>query len=244
MTVAEFHDPRLASLYDLWGADRADLAFYVALAGDAPLRVLDLCCGTGQIAVALAARGHAVTGVDGAGAMLAIARLRPGGERVTWLEADVRHLALEGQFDLVMLSGHAFQAFVSDADVQGMLHTARAALAPGGRLAFESRNPLVREWEAWAAAQPLKRLSGANEGEVIVTATTRGVRDGLMDSELHYQFARTGEVLVSRQVLRFSTYAQVQAQLAAVGFSVAAVYGDWDRSPFDAHSPEMIFVAE
>lgn len=205
--------------------------------------MLDLCCGTGQITVALAERGHRVTGVDGAAAMLAVARSRPGGERVHWIEADVRHLALDGRFDLVMLSGHAFQAFVSDEAVQGVLATARGALAAGGRLAFETRNPLARAWEVWAAAAPLKRLHSAEDGEIVVTARLICVQDALVDSELHYRFARTGEELVSRQVLRFSPCQRVLDQLAAAGFRSEVVYGDWDRSPFSERSPEMIFVA-
>ncbi|HEY7294951.1 MAG TPA: class I SAM-dependent methyltransferase [Dehalococcoidia bacterium] len=243
MPVAEFSDARLARLYDLWGTDRADLDFYVALAGETPLRVLDLCCGTGQITVALAERGHAMTGVDGAAAMLALARARPGGERVTWIEADVRDLVLDERFDFVLISGHAFQVFLSDDDVQAVLRTARGALTPGGRLAFETRNPLARAWEQWTPAAPARRLASAEEGDVLVTAHLRGVRDGYVDSELHYHFTRTGEELVSRQVLRFSTYSEVMNQPAAAGFRAEAVYGDWDRSPLTDRSAELIVVA-
>ncbi len=243
MEVAEFHDPRLARLYDQWGTDREDLDFYVALAGATPLRVLDLCCGTGQITVALAERGHSVTAVDAAPAMLAIARARPGGTRVTWIEADVRRVQLVGRFDFVMLSGHAFQAILGDDDVQAMLRTARSALAPGGRLAFETRNPLARAWEQWTPAAPPRRLSSAEEGDVEVTAHLRSVRGAFVDGELHYRFTATGEELVSRQVLRFPTRDEVLGQLTTSGFSPEVVYGDWDGSPFSEPSPEIIFVA-
>src|SRR5581483_387059 len=98
---AEFYDPRLARLYDAFGRGRRDLPFYLALAGATPLRVLDLCCGTGELATALAARGHRVTAVDAAAPMLALARIRPGGDRVAWVEADTRTFALAERFDLI-----------------------------------------------------------------------------------------------------------------------------------------------
>ena len=50
--------------------------------------VLDLGCGTGRLAIALAARGHLVTGVDPARASLDRARGKPGGDRVTWVDGS------------------------------------------------------------------------------------------------------------------------------------------------------------
>ncbi len=40
-------------------------------------RILDLCCGTGQLAQALSERGYAVTGIDGSQEMLRYARKMP-----------------------------------------------------------------------------------------------------------------------------------------------------------------------
>jgi len=124
-----------------------------------------------------------------------------------------------------------------------MLRTARSALAPGGRLAFETRNPLARAWEQWTPAAPPRRLSSAEEGDVEVTAHLRSVRGAFVDGELHYRFTATGEELVSRQVLRFPTRDEVLGQLTTSGFSPEVVYGDWDGSPFSEPSPEIIFVA-
>ena len=68
---AEYTDPRLVALYDLWGPNRADTAFYLGLAVElAASSIVDIGCGTGLLACELARRGHPVTGVDPSPAML------------------------------------------------------------------------------------------------------------------------------------------------------------------------------
>ena len=74
----------LAQFYDLdneWGPD---LDYCLKLATDAR-SVLDLGCGTGQLAASLS-DGRSVVGVDPAAAMLEIARRRPGGDKVSWVQ--------------------------------------------------------------------------------------------------------------------------------------------------------------
>ena len=87
--------PWLTGLYDpILRLTMREATFKSQLVAQADLRpghrVLDLGCGTGLLATAIAARGPAVTGVDPAAAMLAIARDREGGGRVTWVHADGR----------------------------------------------------------------------------------------------------------------------------------------------------------
>lgn len=81
-----YADARLAAIYDACNPPTPDLAFYLAHAGTTSTRVLDLGCGTGRLATALAARGYAVVGVDPATAMLDVARHRDGGDRVRWIQ--------------------------------------------------------------------------------------------------------------------------------------------------------------
>jgi demethylmenaquinone methyltransferase/2-methoxy-6-polyprenyl-1,4-benzoquinol methylase len=101
-------------------------------------RVLDLCCGTGDIALACAARGAEVFGLDFSAPMLAVARRRsrkmtgPIGTRpVTWLQADAENLPLaDDSFDVVTV-GYGLRNLSSwERGLDGMFRIAR----PGGRL--------------------------------------------------------------------------------------------------------------
>lgn len=63
-------------------------------------RILDLCCGTGQISAGLAEKGYLLTGLDGSAAMLDFARQNAPGVR--FIQADARSFHLEGRFDAVI----------------------------------------------------------------------------------------------------------------------------------------------
>ena len=101
-----YRDHGLVEFYDVENAGGADSDYYLALAENAR-SVLDVGCGTGQLAAALG-EGRDVAGVDPARAMLEVARRRAGGANVEWVEADARSVRLGRTFDLVMLTGHAF----------------------------------------------------------------------------------------------------------------------------------------
>ena len=158
MPSASYADPRLAALYDALNPPDAAAAFYLSLPGAPPARILDMGCGTGQLACELAARGHDVTGADPAAAMLALARARPGGDRVRWIQADAASLATEPRFDLIVMTGHAFQVLLTDADTMAVFETMRGHLKENGKVAFETRNPSLDWAGEWAARPPLVRM--------------------------------------------------------------------------------------
>ena len=108
MVDAIFDDPRLASVYDLLENDRRDLDAYVALVEELGARsVLDIGCGTGTFACLLAGAGAGtrVVGIDPAEASLAVARTKPGAERVTWIHGDAASVPRLG-FDLATMTGN------------------------------------------------------------------------------------------------------------------------------------------
>jgi SAM-dependent methyltransferase len=233
-----YTEPRLAALYDLecgWSEDRD---FYLGLAGPAPQRVLDLGCGTGLMAAAYAARGHRVTGVDPAPAMLAVARARPGGADVEWVAATVQGYRSERRFDLVIMTGHAFQVLLDDADVAAALATMRRQLAPDGMAVFESRNPAI-DWPGrWDGGHAVE----TPEGPVRVTRTCGPWEGEFLGFETRYAFG-DGTTLVSPSRLRFLPEAAIVERVTAAGLVVERLLGDWRGTGFDAAgSEEMVFV--
>jgi ubiquinone/menaquinone biosynthesis C-methylase UbiE len=241
MPSLAYTDSRLAACYDAANpTDPAD-AFYLALAGDAPKTILDVGCGTGRLACALAARGHRVTGADPSPGMLRVARSRPGHQRVTWVDSTAADLALATRFDLIIMTGHVFQVFLDDADVRAALGALRRHLAPGGRLAFETRNPLVEEWRTWTPALTLERLQVPGIGAVELHYDVTAHAGALVTFETHYRFA-PDDIVVAPTTLRFMSQAELAALLGEAGFTDIAWFGNWDRSPISLTNPEIIVV--
>lgn len=243
MTIAEFTDPRLVAIYDAVNPYRPDTQprFYRDLASELDAAtIVDLGCGTGQITCELARLGHRMIGVDPAPAMLDVARRRPSGEQVRWIDGGADSIGTPGA-DLAIMTGHVAQFFITDDSWHAALIAVHAALRPGGHLAFESRNPTARAWEHWTRAHGWSADDPA-AGRVDVWCEFLEVHDGLVTYDIHYRFAGGKEVLAPSQ-LRFRTQEQLTHSLAAAGFGVERVYGDWDRRPVDVTSPELIVVA-
>ncbi|MGI8446531.1 MAG: class I SAM-dependent methyltransferase, partial [Streptosporangiaceae bacterium] len=199
-------------------------------------------CGTGLLACEFAARGHGVTGADPAEAMLALARGRPGGDRVRWIQADAAGLATSARFDLIVMTGHMFQLLLDDRDVLAALRALSGHLAPGGRLAFETRNPAAREWQEWNPRDTRQRVQAA--GLVAdVHYDISAVAAELVTYETWFRFAGSRDALVVPDTLRFMDQAQVAAFLAAAGLARVTWCGDWDGSPYSPPSPEIIAIA-
>lgn len=102
-------------------------------------RILDLGCGPGLYANRLAARGHAVVGVDFSPASIEHARCQAeeAGHDATFVRADIRGADLPGRFDLAMLLFGEANAFPPE-DLSSILQRAHAALENGGRLLLEA----------------------------------------------------------------------------------------------------------
>jgi len=109
-------------------------------------RVLELCCGSGALAVAIAAAGYRVTGVDLDQRMLDVfaARLAREGqdvrERVSIVQADVCTSNLGEAFDFVILEDDSFQYLATHEDQLACLARAHEHLGERGRffLMFET----------------------------------------------------------------------------------------------------------
>jgi demethylmenaquinone methyltransferase/2-methoxy-6-polyprenyl-1,4-benzoquinol methylase len=128
---------RIAPVYDAMnrlmtaGLDRRwreATAAAVVRPGD---RVLDVCCGTGDLAIAAANAGGKVTGVDFSEPMLARARVK--NQEIEWVSGDALTLPFsDGSFDAATV-GFGVRNL---ADLERGLAELRRILKPEGRLAI------------------------------------------------------------------------------------------------------------
>jgi SAM-dependent methyltransferase len=238
-----YTDPRLAALYDLENSGRDDMDFYLALADEVGAGdVVDLGCGTGVLAVDLAAGGRSVTGIDPADAMLGVARDRPGGERVRWILGTAADLE-PASADLVVMTGHVAQVFLNDDEWALTLAQIARALRPVGHLAFESRNPLAETWTGWNPVSTLATLALPSGETYDSWLEVTDVRPGFVSYVGHNVFASDGQDVAVASTLRYRSLAELGAALVAAGFTIERSYGDWDRSPVTPTSRELILIA-
>jgi SAM-dependent methyltransferase len=232
-----FSEPRLAALYDVMCAGRPEFpGFYIPLVMAAP-SVLDIGCGTGELLKTAREGGHRgrLCGVDPAEAMLDVARARAD---VEWLLGDAATLLFEAEFDLAVMTGNAFQVLVTDEQITAALVAVRRALTPGGRFAFETRNPAGRQWEQWGTSQV------EHDGSII-EARDAGVEvDGdLLRFSTSFHCSDWPEAEVSYSTLRLLEAAALRRFLGEAGLEIEAQYGDWNGEPVTDASLEIVPIA-
>lgn len=237
-----FTDLTLAALYDNlnpWGPGDD---FYLGLVRQAR-SVLDIGCGTGRLLRKARAEGHQgrLMGLDPAAAMLVQARrARPD---VEWVLGDTRVRCWEREFDLAVMTGHAFQELVGDEEIRSCLRAVRAALGADGRFVFETRNPDARAWERWSP----DRVYEITDPDGAPVRVWHEVRQPLHRGRVRFTETYEGEgwpePRVSHSVLRFLDRETLDGFLGEAGLAVVERYGDWDRGPVTPKAPEIITVA-
>ncbi|GAA3865868.1 class I SAM-dependent methyltransferase [Saccharothrix violaceirubra] len=233
-----FDHPRLARIYDDFDGERDDLAAYLALADELGAKtVLDVGCGTGNLAILLAARGRAVTGVDPSSASLEIARAKPGAGDVTWLDGDATTLPAMA-VDLATMTGNVAQVFLTDDEWLRTLRGIHAALRPGGHFVFETRRPRRRAWEDWGGGRRDFALDIPGVGRVEQFVEVTDVSLPLVSFTHTYRFAEDGFEITSPSTLRFRDRPELEESLATEGFLVLDV-----RDAPDRPGREFVFVA-
>ncbi|MFK3981681.1 class I SAM-dependent DNA methyltransferase [Micromonospora sp. NPDC050397] len=243
MVDHQFADADLARLYDVFypWEQRDDLAFYLPLVMSAR-SVLDIGCGTGMLLRQVREHGHQgrLCGLDPGHGMLERARERTD---VEWLLGDLSSATWDREFDLAVMTGHAFQVLLSDEDLRAALLTIRSALTDGGRFAFETRNPSDRAWRYWTPEHGREVTVPTGAVVRMEHEVEQPVRDGFVTFTTTYTSPTWAGSRTSRSTLRFLDRDQLRAILVATGLVVEEQFGDWAGGPLTDTSPEIITIA-
>ena len=237
-----FSDPDLAALYDLWDPPdgRDDFAFYFPLVMSAEA-VLDVGCGTGALLHRARAAGHRgrLCGLDPAVGMLEQARKRSD---IAWILGDLGSVRWDREFDLVVMTGHAFQVFVEDEELRAALDAIRSALTDDGRFAFETRNPSNRAWERWNPANAVE-VTDPTGAIVRMEHEVDSVDGELVRFTTTFTSSGWDEPKVGESTLRFLPADSLARFLTDADLEIEEQFGDWSGQPFTETSPEIITIA-
>ena len=217
---------QFAVAYERWAADMTeDVPFYVELALEADGPVVELAVGTGRVAIPVAqATGRTVIGIDSSPAMLEQARAA-GGDVLDLRLADMRELELEEPAALVYCPYRALLHLPTWTDRRLVFERVAASLSPGGRFA----------WNAFAFDHAIAaRLDGMRQEEPVPHTLRYAVGDGRVDIVLD---------LGETSSLWWATKNEWLGLLDVAGLETEALYGWFDRRPFDDESREFVWVA-
>ncbi len=245
----------MARFYDAENQDLTeDLALYSALLAETGGPVLDVGCGTGRVALHLAAEQAQVEGLDISGAMLERAKRRLAGRfdltgRVTFHETSVTEFESKPRFGLALIAYNGFMHLRWQSEQLAALRHIAAALREDGLLVIDLPNPA----EAYAAQdQP---------GLVLERTFTDPDTGGTVMQQSITQLDRTAQLLsitwvydliapdgtVKRSIapvqLRYIFPAEMDLLLGQAKLQRLQFYGDYDRAPFVDGCPRMIVLA-
>jgi SAM-dependent methyltransferase len=222
-----------AGIYDAWSSGMTeDVGFYVELAREATREaggpVVELAVGGGRVAVPVAAAiGGPVIGIDASPSMLEIARERAAaaGVELDLRLGDMRKLSLDEPAALISCPFRSLLHLPTWADRRRVFERVTASLRPGGRFAW---NAYVFDPTIAVEIDGVWREQGGIRHRCDYAAGDNRV-DVTLESGASIS-------------LWWLTRSEWEGLIDVSGLEVEALYGWFDRRPFDDESREYVYV--
>ena len=247
-----------ARLYDLdLVEDPGDLDLYLALAARTGGPILELGCGTGRVAVPLAAAGHQVTAVDIDPAMLERARRRAAaagaaiGGRIEFVEADMLGMDLPsaGSFRLAIIALNSLFLLATRAAQREAFATMARHVASGGLAVVDIWLPDADDLARFDGRLILEYERRDPESNALVTKIAAAQHDaasGIVNLTSIYEEGDQGASparFVRRDALRLVSADELRDFAESAGLEVETLAGGYDLEPLGAGSERAIIVA-
>ena len=232
-----------------------DTDFYRRLAMETGGPILEVGCGTGRVAAALAGDGHEVVGVDLSGPMLRLAERRREAlpadvaARLSFHRADMRTLDLGRAFALIVTPARVFQFMLTTAAQREALAALRTHLRPNGRLVLDLFDPrfdlVVPTAEGTTrGGQVIHPTTGNRVTWAITGRRPDPARQLVVEDWTFREIDGSGKVLrtaTEELTLRWSLRSEMRLLFELVGLEVIAEYGDFSGGP-PAYGREQVWV--
>lgn len=222
--------------------------------GAAGKSILDIACGTGRLPIKFAQAGHTVTGLDYSPEMLAHARGKVAAlpadvqKRIELVEGDMRAFSFDKRFDVCNISW-SFIYMLTPEDQRAALTTMNRHLVDGGQLIFSVPDPKLDSIPANLSMSTVPRRNNAfvrpdNGNRVLVWVSTEyNLGAQTVDFLTFYEeLDAHGRVIAKTYqplTMRFTMRQEMQYLLELCGFTVEALYGDHQRSPFQPGAAQI-----
>jgi len=240
-----YYDP---DIYDLMvdPLKRNDIPFWVGQSKPFKGAILELFCGTGQIAQALAASGKSVTGVDLSSGLVQFARKKAKRAKLNigYEVQDVLSLDFKGwEFEFVYAPMGSMAHLVRVAELKRFFTSVKKSLRPGGIFAIDVPNPnlnfltRVKDDRFLISRYQDKKA----KCEVIVEET--GYYDPVrqINHLVWHQRFSNGKCGESHELkLRVFYPEELKLLIESNGFKLLRRYGDYQGRPFRGTSPRQI----
>jgi len=225
---------RLAAVYEAdWGTFSGGFLRFVDFAlerhGGEPVSALDLACGTGDLAVALAGRGWRVVGLDRSPAMVRVARGKES--RAEFVEGDLRSVSLGERFSLVTCVFDSLNYLLEPEDLRAAFACVGTHLEDGGLFLFDVNTP--RLYEAHHHGTIEREVGEIRFRQVLHYDEAKRV------ARTTFLFAGATEEHVQRPYEED----EIVRELEAAGLRLLAVYGDTKGAPASPASKRLFVVA-
>jgi ubiquinone/menaquinone biosynthesis C-methylase UbiE len=218
-----------APIYDDWSADMtADVQFYVELARETDGPLVELAVGNGRVAIPVARdTGRHVLGIDASQAMLDQARAKAvaAGVDLELRHGDMRELELDEPAGLIYSPFRSLLHLPTWADRRRVFERVYASLRPGGRFA----------WNAFVFDPKIAaRIDGEwQEQNGVRHRIDQAKHDNRIDITLE-----SGDAIS----LWWLNRSEWEGLIDVAGFEVEALYGGFERQPFDENATEFVWV--
>ncbi|MCX5986492.1 MAG: class I SAM-dependent methyltransferase [Chloroflexi bacterium] len=251
----------IASLYDIeHPACRGDEArFWHDRATEARTMVdgpiLELASGSGRVCLALARKGHRVTGLELSSIMVDRAtarssRLSPSvRDRTTWVVGDMTDFIVgDGTFSLVFVAFNSFW-LLDDAGQDECLAMMRRHLAPGGRIVIDVFPPTVQDYTDEDSISQFLGRKWHGRSVLRVKDYRYLIEPNAAISDVRYYSTdrdpRSPASMIGRftYILHPESPERVEARLCRAGFTVIETFGEYRGEPISPDSARAIFIA-